>query len=59
MLALKPDVLSILIGTNDVGEYLKKPEADFDLQNWENRYRVLLLSARVCLSLIRNLKVWI
>ena len=46
VLALKPDVLSILIGTNDVGEYLKKPEADFDLQNWENRYRVLLLSAR-------------
>ena len=35
VLALKPDVLSILIGTNDVGEYLKKPEADFDLQNWD------------------------
>lgn len=48
VLALHPDVLSVLIGTNDVGEWLKDnlSDEDFDYQGWENRYRALLLSAR-------------
>lgn len=44
VLALKPDVLSVLIGTNDVGEWLKDHPSDegFDYQDWEGRYRALL-----------------
>lgn len=43
VIALQPDVLSVLIGINDVDAYLKqKTEASFDFQDWENRYRALL-----------------
>ena len=40
---LHPDVLSILIGTNDVHRYLEGNQAEpFDLPGWERRYRALL-----------------
>lgn len=40
---LNPDVISILIGTNDINEWLEKGEdTDFDFQDWENRFRALL-----------------
>ena len=44
VLALKPNILSVLIGTNDVGEWLKEHPSDesFDYKDWENRYRNLL-----------------
>ena len=41
VLKMKADVLSILIGTNDVGVSIKKRES-FDIKNWEKRYRHLL-----------------
>lgn len=48
VLALQPDVLSVLIGTNDVGKWLKDNSSDenIDYQGWEDRYRALLLSAK-------------
>lgn len=40
---VNPDVLSILIGTNDVDQYLRNSEGGtFDFQEWENKYRNLL-----------------
>ncbi|MBQ6751195.1 MAG: alpha-L-fucosidase [Bacteroidaceae bacterium] len=44
VLALKPNILSVLIGTNDVGEWLKEHPSDesFDYKDWESRYRSLL-----------------
>jgi lysophospholipase L1-like esterase len=39
-LALNPDVVSILIGTNDVSEWLNAGNMDYD--GWEARYRALL-----------------
>lgn len=42
-----PDVLSLLVGTNDVNNYLEKAEGvPFDFQTWEQRYRTLLDRAR-------------
>jgi lysophospholipase L1-like esterase len=42
-LALAPDVVSILIGTNDINEWLDAGAAsDFDYATWEQRYRNLL-----------------
>lgn len=48
VLDLHPDVLSILIGTNDVGMYLytRTPESGFDYQGWERRYRSLIDKSR-------------
>ena len=45
---LHPDVLSILIGTNDIHQYLRShPDgANFDFALWEQRYRKLLDEAR-------------
>ncbi len=37
-----PDVLSILVGTNDVHYYLENKNSDFDFHSWEQRYRNLL-----------------
>ena len=56
-LDLKPDVISILIGTNDVGAYLdecKKSNKtfaveDFDYKRWERQYRHLLDTTRMVL----------
>ncbi len=39
---LKPDVLSVLIGTNDVALFLESGEKEFDLKGWERRYDNLL-----------------
>lgn len=42
-LALHPDVVSILIGTNDVQAYLDRPQGgEFDFGGWERCYRSLL-----------------
>lgn len=38
----RPDVLSLLEGTNDVHYYLKSPDSSFDVDGWEHRYRALL-----------------
>ncbi len=40
--SLKPDVLSLLVGTNDVHYYLEKTASGFDFEDWERRYRQLL-----------------
>lgn len=40
VIAIRPDILSILIGTNDVNESLGSEV--FDIQAWELRYRQLL-----------------
>ena len=43
VLALNPDIISILIGTNDIHFYLlEENAADFDFEGWESRYRSLL-----------------
>lgn len=45
--ALRPDVLSILVGTNDVARHLQKePHTQFDIEAWEAEYRALLRRAR-------------
>ena len=47
IIALRPDVLSILIGTNDVNEYLRQGAiGTFDLKAWESTYRALLDTVR-------------
>jgi len=48
VLDLKPDILSVLIGTNDVWNYIKKHDNPdgFDIASWENLYRDLLNEAR-------------
>lgn len=44
VLALNPDVVSVLVGTNDVSMWLedKNRTAPFDIKGWEARYRGLL-----------------
>lgn len=50
VLDLRPDVLSVLIGTNDVEYFLRQRRADaslaFDFAAWESRFRRLLEAAR-------------
>ncbi|WP_418697751.1 SGNH/GDSL hydrolase family protein [Bacteroides sp.] len=42
-LEMKPDVLSVLVGTNDVHYYLQSDKKEpFDFETWEKRYRSLL-----------------
>ncbi|MBO5824636.1 MAG: SGNH/GDSL hydrolase family protein [Prevotella sp.] len=45
-LSLNPDVVSILIGTNDISYHLdslkNNPTKEFDFKAWESRYRSLL-----------------
>lgn len=42
-LDLYPDVLSVLVGTNDIHYWIDEAgEAEFDFQDWENRYRALV-----------------
>ena len=56
-LNLKPDVISILIGTNDVGAYLDECKKTgkafvvegFNYKNWEQKYRHLLDTTRTVL----------
>lgn len=49
-LSLHPDVVSILVGINDVYAFIKSrkdnPEASFDFISWEKQYRSLLDSLR-------------
>lgn len=43
VLDINPDVLSVLIGTNDIDRFLKKNDgSSFDFKEWETRYRKLL-----------------
>lgn len=47
VLEIHPDVLSILIGINDVYLYLKsEPSEEFNFESWEKRYRSLLDRAK-------------
>jgi lysophospholipase L1-like esterase len=40
---INPDVLSVLIGTNDIHKYLRDSKGeDFNFQEWEDKYRKLL-----------------
>lgn len=40
---MKPDVLSVLVGTNDVHYYLQGDKKEpFDFEGWEKCYRSLL-----------------
>lgn len=56
-LALKPDIISILIGTNDVGAYLDECKKsgktvsveNFDYSRWELKYRRLIDTTRMVL----------
>ena len=45
-LSLKPDVVTILVGINDVYEFMRakkeNPDAIFDFASWEKQYRSLL-----------------
>lgn len=42
-LEINPDILSILIGTNDIARYLSSgTDKDFDLTGWDMKYRKLL-----------------
>lgn len=49
--ALQPDLLSILVGTNDVDRALRK--GGFDLENWEQRYRNYLTRTREAFPEVR------
>ena len=49
VLDLKPDVVSVLIGVNDMGNYFNvKPgeRSAFDFDSWKERYRALLMKTR-------------
>lgn len=48
VLALRPDVLSVLVGINDVGRYFRdeKKVQPFDFVAWEKKYRRLLDEVR-------------
>lgn len=47
VLDIKPDVLSILIGINDIGRYLHGDKTSpFDFDAWDKKYRELLDKAR-------------
>ena len=39
---MRPDILSLLVGTNDVHYHMENKNADFDFLGWEQRYRSLL-----------------
>lgn len=46
-ISLEPDVLSLLIGTNDVSYHLEqRAQEPFDFESWEQRYRALLDKVR-------------
>ena len=49
VLDLNPDVLSVLVGVNDMGNYFRNKEEDdtpFDYEGWKERYRSLLLKTK-------------
>lgn len=48
VLSLNPDVVSILVGTNDVDKFLRHGDnEDFDFAGWEKKYRSLLDMTRL------------
>lgn len=50
MINLRPDVVSLLVGTNDVHYYLENGATEtFDTEDWERRYRSLLDSTLTAL----------
>ncbi len=59
-LCLQPDVVSILVGINDVYEFMRakkeNPDSTFDFASWEKQYRSLLDSLRANNS---NIKIMI
>ena len=59
-LSLKPDVVTILVGINDVYEFMRakkeNPDSTFDFVSWEKQYRSLLDSLRCGNS---NIKIMI
>ena len=47
MLDLHPDILSVLVGTNDLHNYLDSHnDAEFDFEGWKDLYRELLLRVK-------------
>lgn len=47
VLDIKPDVLSVLVGINDVNKYLRSDKSSpFDFAAWDKKYRELLDKAR-------------
>lgn len=50
---LKPDVLSVLIGTNDIEQFLGNGKDGFDLNDWERRYDNLLTMTKQQLPNVR------
>lgn len=47
VVAVKPDLVSVLIGTNDVDRHLRNhPDKPFDIEAWERSYRDLLVRYR-------------
>ncbi len=54
VIAHSPDVVSILIGTNDVHRYIESDRSGpFDFDSWEKRYRALLDITRDSLPEVR------
>lgn len=51
---IKPDILSVLIGTNDIDVFLKRGGGSFDFKEWKERYCKLLDAS---LSMNPNLKL--
>ena len=41
-LDLQPDVISLMVGTNDIHYWLDNPDQPFDFADWDARYRALL-----------------
>ena len=37
-----PDVLSVLIGTNDIDQFMRSKEKAFDFERWGNNYKALI-----------------
>ena len=46
VIQMQPDILSILIGINDISAYLYNTKEPFDFSAWEKRYRKLLDDSR-------------
>lgn len=47
VLDLEPDILTILIGTNDIWKSVRRGDDDkLDIELWKNQYRNLILSAK-------------
>lgn len=46
-LDLNPDIISILIGTNDIDKHLREhPNENFDFNRWAETYKILLAKSK-------------